>query len=89
VLSGDEWCASTHTTNLNVLACSKRVPSDQVKPHQVVLNGADGLEFQTTVDARFLYIIRKDGVSEVIGRVSQERRRLIGRRIIEVLRVLL
>jgi hypothetical protein len=76
-------------TNLNVLACSKRVPGDQVKPHQVVLNGADGLEFQTTVDARFLYVITKDGVSEVIGRVSPERRRVIGRRIIEVLRLLL
>jgi hypothetical protein len=89
VLSGEEWCASAHTTNLNVLACSKRVPGDQVKPHQVVLNGADGLEFQTTVDARFLYVIHKDGVSEVIGRVSPERRRVIGRRIIEVLRLLL
>jgi hypothetical protein len=89
VLSGEEWCASAHMTNLNVLACSKRVPRDQVKPHQVVLNGVDGLEFQTTVDARFLYVITKDGISEVIGRVSPERRRIIGRRIIEVLRLLL
>jgi hypothetical protein len=89
VLSGEEWCASNYTTNLNVLACSKRAPGDQVKPHQVVLNGADGLEFQTTVDARFLYVIQKDGVSEVIGRVSPERRRVIGRRIIEILRLLL
>jgi hypothetical protein len=76
-------------TNLNVLACSKRVPGDSVKPHQVVLNGADGLEFQTTVDARFLYVIQKEGVSEIIGRVSQERRRSVGRKVIEVLRLLL
>ena len=89
VLSGEEWCASSHTTNLNVLACSKRVPGDPVKPHQVVLNGADGLEFQTTADSRFLYVITKEGVSEVIGRVSPERRRAIGRKIIEVLRLLL
>jgi hypothetical protein len=89
VLSGEEWCASAHMANLNVLACSKRVPGGQVKPHQVVLNGADGLEFQATVDARFLYVIPKDGVSEVIGRVSPERRRIIGRKVIEVLRLLL
>ena len=89
VVSGEEWCASGHTTNVNVLACSKRVPGDQVKPHQVVLNGADGLEFQTTVDARFQYVITKDGVTEVVGRVSPERRRVIGRRIIEVLRLLI
>ena len=89
ILSGEEWCASAHMTNMSVLACSKRVPGDQVKPHQVVLNGADGLEFQTTVDARFLYGIPKDGVSQVIGRVSPERRRVIGRKVIEVLRLLL
>mgnify|MGYP001561734212 CR=1 FL=1 len=75
VLSGEEWCASAHTTNVNVLACSKRVPAVAVKPHQVVLNGADGLEFQSTADCRFLPIITKEGVSEVIGRGSLERRR--------------
>ena len=88
VLSGEEWCASTHTTNLNVLACSKRVPGDQLKPHQVMLNGADGLDFQTTVDCRFFHIITKEGVSEILGRVSPERRRAIGRKLNEVLRLL-
>jgi len=89
VLSGEEWCASAHTTNLNVLPCSKRVPGDTVKPHQVVLNGADGLESLSTADCRFFHIIKKEGVSDVIGRVSSERRRAIGRKINEVLRLLL
>jgi len=87
VLSGEEWCASAHTTNLNVLACSKRVPGDPVKPHQVVVNGADGLEFQTTIDCRFFHIIAKETVTKVIGRVSTERRRAIGRKINEILRL--
>lgn len=89
VLSGEEWCASSQTTNLNVLACSKRVPGEPGKPHQVLLNGADGLEFPSTVDCRFFHIIKKDGVTEVIGRVSAERRRAIGRRINEILRLAL
>lgn len=89
VLSGEEWCASGYTTNLNVLACSKRVPAATVKSHQVVLNGADGLEFQSTADCRFFHIVSKEGVSEVIGRVSSERRRAIGRKINEVLRLML
>lgn len=88
VLSGEEWCASAHTTNLNVLACSKRVPGDTVKLHQVVLNGADGLEFQSTADCRFFHIVTKEGISEVIGRVSPERRRAIGRKLNEILRLL-
>lgn len=87
VLSGEEWCASAHTANLNVLAGTKRVPGDRVKPHQVALNGADGLEFQTTVDCRFFHLITKEGVSAVIGRVSTERRRVIGRKLHEVLRL--
>jgi len=89
VISGEEWCASGHTTNVNVLACSKRVPADSVKPHQVVLNGADGLEFQTTADCRFFYIIPKETIHSVTGRVTQERRRALGRKINEVLRLLL
>lgn len=87
VLSGEEWCASTHTTNLNIIACSKRIPAVEVKPHQVVLNGADGLEFQSAADCRFFHIVTKEGVSEVIGRVSPERRRAIGRKLVEVLRL--
>lgn len=89
VLSGEEWCASPHTINLNVIACSKRVPGEATKPHQVLLNGADGLEFQTVADCRFFHIIAKAGIVEVVGRVSAERRRSVGRKINEVLRLLL
>jgi len=89
VISGEEWCASDHTTNLNVLACSKRPPAAAIKPHQVTLNGADGLDFQSTADCRFFHIIPKDAVSGVIGCVSTERRRALGRKINEVLRLLL
>lgn len=89
VMSGEEWCASDRTTNLNVIACSKRPPAAGVKPHHVLLNGADGLDYQSTADCRFFHIIPKAGISEVIGRVSTERRRAIGRKINEVLRLLL
>ena len=89
VLSGEEWCAAEQLTNLNVLACSKRPPAADLKPHQVLLNGADGLDFRSTVDCRFVHIIPKAEVSQVIGRVSTERRRTIGRKINEVLRLLL
>lgn len=87
VLSGEEWCASPHAANINVLACSKREPADSVKTHQVVLKGADRLEFQTTVDCRFFYVIPKESIQSVAGRVSQEHRRAIGRKINEVLRL--
>src|SRR2546425_12869724 len=87
VVSPEEWCAASATTKLNLLACSKRIPADPPKAHHVVLNGADGLEFQTLVDCRFFHIIAKDASAAVIGRVSVERRRAIGRKINEVLRL--
>jgi mRNA-degrading endonuclease toxin of MazEF toxin-antitoxin module len=89
IVSGEEWCASGQTTNLNVLACSKRTRAAAIKPHQVVLNGGDGLDFQSTADCRFFHIIPKESVTETIGRVSAERRRAIGRKINEILRLLL
>lgn len=60
-----------------------------MKSHQVVLNGADdGLEFQTTADCGFFYFIPKESIQSVTGRVSQERRRALGRKINEVLRLM-
>lgn len=87
VLSGDEWCASPQTRNLNVLAGSKRSPAEGLKPHQVALNGADGLEFPSAADCRFFHIAAKDSAILTIGRVSPERRRAIGRKLNEILRL--
>ena len=87
VISGEEWCTSDRTFKVNVLAGTKRVPGDPPKPYQVVLNSADGLEFQTLLDCRFFHILAKDSVKEISGRVSPERRCAIGRKINEVLRL--
>ncbi len=86
VVSGEEWCASPHVFNLNVIACSKKPPADAPRPHQVELNSADGLDFRTTADCRFFHIVPKEGIAVVIGHVSAERRRALGRKINEVFR---
>jgi hypothetical protein len=45
VLSPPDILEDDRQMRLNVLMGSKRVPAENAKPHQVVLNGADGLEF--------------------------------------------
>jgi len=64
-----------HRTNSRILtsspAQSGRRPRNS-KHHQVLLNGADGLDFRTTVDCRFFHIITKTEVHEVIGRVATD-----------------
>jgi hypothetical protein len=87
IISAPEWCADDRRARLNVLACSKRIPSEGARSHQVVRNGADGLEFPSVCGCEFFHIIRRESIHQVIGRVSSVRRRAIGRKINEVLRL--
>ncbi len=89
VISGPELCANGNIMNINVIACSKKNPAGTVQPYTILLNGADGLEFQTSADCRFFHIIPKEAVSETIGRVATERRRAVSRKVAEVFRFIL
>jgi len=53
VISAAEWCADDRKLRLHVLACSKRVPAEGAKHHQVLLNGADGLDFPSVCGREF------------------------------------
>jgi hypothetical protein len=84
VVSPPEWCLDETKVRLNVLACSIRVPADGPKPSQVVLNGADGLDFQVVYGRDFFHLIARGSLVEKIGRVTSVRRRAIGRKLNEV-----
>ena len=87
VLSCEEDCQDPQFLRVNVLYGSKRPPVATLDPWQVLLNGSDGLEFQTAVDCGVIYLVPKAACSPSVGSVSLERRRLIGRKIDEVLRL--
>ena len=87
VVSPQEWCLDQTKLRLNVLACSKRIPADGPKPSQVVLDGADGLDFQTICGCDFYHVVIRERLAEKIGRVSPIRRRVIGRKLNEVFRL--
>ncbi len=87
VLSCEEDCQDAHFRRINVLYGTKRVPAVSAEPWQVILNGADGLDFQTLVDCGIFYLVDKDRCSPSIGSVGVERRRAIGRKINEILRL--
>jgi len=87
VLSCEEDCLDPEFLRVNVLYGSKRPPAAALEPWQVLLNSADGLDFQTSVDCGVIYLVPKDACSPAIGAVGLERRRAIGRKINEVLRL--
>ncbi len=64
-----------------VLMGSKRLRVEAAKAHQVVLNGADGLEFATLVDCSLVYQVRKASILRNAGRVAHARRSGIAARV--------
>ena len=87
VLSREEFCTDAKRRTLNVLYGTTRRPAAAVGALEVVLNGADGLEGATLFSCGHLFTISKEKVFSVVGRVSVERRRHIGRRIVEAYRL--
>ena len=87
IISCEEDCQDAEFLRINVLYGSKRSPAARLEPWQVLLNGADGLDFQTAVDCGVTYLVPKVACAPSLGSVSFERRRVIGRKINEVLRL--
>lgn len=57
ILSNEETCADPRITRLNVLHGTKTAPGNPARPHQVILNFAEGLDFLTAVDCSYIYSI--------------------------------
>jgi hypothetical protein len=87
VLSCEEDCQDPQFLRVNVLYGSKRPPAAALESWQVQLNGADGLDHATSVDCGVVYLVPKAACSAPVGTVSLERRRAIGRKLNEVLRL--
>jgi len=87
VLSREEFCADEKRRTVNVLYGTTRRPA--LEPHilDVVLNSADGLEHATLFSCGHFFTIPKEKISTVMGRVAFERRRQIGRKIVEAFRL--
>ncbi|MEY2882109.1 MAG: PemK-like, MazF-like toxin of type toxin-antitoxin system [Verrucomicrobiota bacterium] len=87
VISSDEFCLDPHKRMVNVLYGTTRRPGLDPRAHEVVLNGADGLEHPTLFSCGHLYTIDRRKISATLGRVAPERRRQIGRKIVGTFRL--
>jgi mRNA-degrading endonuclease toxin of MazEF toxin-antitoxin module len=87
IISAEELCGDLRKTKLNVLYGTTQRPGETPRAHEVVLNGADGLEHATLVGCAYLYGVDRRKISTSIGRVAQERRRQIGRKIVATFRL--
>jgi hypothetical protein len=72
---------------LNVLYCTSQRQSRPPKPYEVMLNGADGFDWETFCDCSILYAVPAAALFGKRGKVSLERRRALRAKIRDVFRL--
>lgn len=75
LISHPDICARAKV--VNVLFCTSQRQSRQPKPFEVMLNGADGMDWETFCDCSTIYAVRSDALFGKRGHVGLERRRAI------------
>ncbi len=87
ILSNDETCQNPDIEEVNALLCTSARVNRGPKPTEEVLDETDGMDWKTMVRCDKIYLLPKDRFQEKKGSVSHERRVLIARKIVEVLRL--
>lgn len=87
MLSREEWCRDEKHRFVNVLYGTTRRPASGAAPLDITLNGADGLERATLINSEHVFSIPREKITTVVGRVTPERRRQIGRALVQAFRL--
>ena len=87
IISNDETCQNADIEEVNALLCTSAKVNRGPKPTEEVLDENDGLDWKTMVRCDKIYLLPKEQFDERKGNVSEERRHLIARRVVEVLRL--
>jgi mRNA-degrading endonuclease toxin of MazEF toxin-antitoxin module len=87
VISNDETCQNSDIEDVNALLCTSAKVNRSPKPTEELLDEADGLDWKTMVRCDRIYLLPKSHFDDFKGSVTAERRHLIARKIVEVLRL--
>jgi mRNA-degrading endonuclease toxin of MazEF toxin-antitoxin module len=87
VLSNDEICQNNDLQEVNALLCTSARVNRPAKATEEVLDEADGLDWKTMVRCDRIYLLPKAQFDDRKGSVTEERRHLIARKIVEVFRL--
>jgi mRNA-degrading endonuclease toxin of MazEF toxin-antitoxin module len=85
LLSHPDRCA--RGALVNVLYCTSQRQARAPYPYEVLLNGADGMDWETLCDCSILYTVPSAQLFGRRGRVSAERRRQIRAKVRDILRL--
>lgn len=79
LISHPDRCARSEV--VNVLYCTSQRQGRPPKPYEVMLNGADGMDWETFCDCSVMYSVPAAGLFGKRGRVSTDRRNAIREKI--------
>jgi hypothetical protein len=75
LISHPDICARSAV--VNVMFCTSQRQSRMPYPHEVMLNGEDGMDWETFCDCSCLYAVKSADLFGKRGHVTLERRRRI------------
>ena len=81
VLSPPDILNDPRHHRINVLVGTKKPPAANAKTSEVILNGADGLEFLTLINAAMVFQVRKASILRHVGSVTYARRSQIAQKL--------
>jgi mRNA-degrading endonuclease toxin of MazEF toxin-antitoxin module len=87
IISNDETCQNPDIEEVNALLCTSARVNREAKSTEESLDEADGLDRKTLVRCDKIHLLPKASFDDHKGRVTEERRYLIARKMIEVLRL--
>jgi hypothetical protein len=87
IISNDETCLNPDVDEVNALLCTSAKVNREPKSTEEILDEADGLDWITLVRCDRIHLLPKVGFDDQRGSVSAERRYMIARKMVEVLRL--
>jgi mRNA-degrading endonuclease toxin of MazEF toxin-antitoxin module len=87
IISNDETCQHGDIEVVNALICSSAKVNRPAKPVEEVLDEADVLDWKTVARCDRIYLLPKERFDDRKSGVTAERRHLIARKMVEVLRL--
>jgi mRNA-degrading endonuclease toxin of MazEF toxin-antitoxin module len=87
IISNDETCQNGDLEEVNALIGTSARVHRPPKTTEELLDEADGLDWKTMVRCDRIYLLPKAQFEDHKGSVTEERRYLIARKIVEVLRL--
>jgi mRNA-degrading endonuclease toxin of MazEF toxin-antitoxin module len=84
IVSPTARCQNPDFQTVNVLACQRHRAQRSPRENEFLLNGTDGMDWETRIRCDFIWVARKSDLKNRRGRLTAERRRAIGQKLIRI-----